>query len=266
MPLSYSQLQTYRRCPRQYEYAYVKKLPAPLSAGESFGSSIHNTLKKWGELELMESSALRVDSTNQLALFIEKNDQPVTRNALTEETLLRLWHQSFIVEGYATRVEADFQRSIGENILRDFFAWWSTEPHEVVVIEKGFTCTLEGGETLSGRFDRVERTEHGLRIIDFKTGDPRPQESVDADLQLSIYALAARDLWEEPVEELVFLFLNRDGITALSTTRNASQLHDAAKSIRVLAERITEKDFRPTPALEKCRRCPYRRVCDVAAV
>ena len=75
MALSYSQLRRYRTCPRQYEFSNIKKVPWGISEGESFGSSVHNALKKWGEAEM---KALGVSGrtsdlgirTSDLGLFV----------------------------------------------------------------------------------------------------------------------------------------------------------------------------------------------------
>jgi len=261
VPLSFSQFSSYLRCPRQYEYGYIKKLSKKISAGESFGSSIHNALKKWGEHEMVTSNKQRVTS-NQLQLFIE--DTPSSPQ-LTEDTLLELWHSSFIVEGYETRVEADMARLKGEQIMRFFYDWWQQQEHSVVLVEKGFSLDIQG-QTIKGRFDRIEEGENGLKIIDFKTSAVRSQHTVDADLQLSVYALACEACLEQPCAELAFLFLTEEGMTEVATQRTPGQLTDAKKQIVHLQGRIAEGDFHPTPGRDVCRGCPYRGVCDVAAV
>ena len=262
MALSYSQLQTYRRCPRLYEYGYIKKLPRQISAPESFGSSVHNTLKKWGEREILLKPAQQL-APGQLKLFTE--DAPATSEPLTEELLLGLWHSSFIVEGYDTRVEADMARLRGEQLMRYFFDWWKAEDRTVFCIEKGFSLTLNGTK-LSGRFDRIELVDGGLRVIDFKTSAVKPQDQVDADLQLSVYALACAECFEQPCRKLSFLFLREEGATEVRTERTSGHLKDATKQIVHMEENIVSGDFHPTPSREICRCCPYRGVCDVAAV
>jgi len=259
MALSYSQLQLYRRCPRQYEFAVVKKLKSPISPGESFGASAHNTLRKWGELEMRGP---RSAASDQLVLFAhERADHP----ALTAEHLLALWHQSFIVEGFETRLEADFARKRGETLLMRFFAWWQREPRHVLAVEKGFSLPMDGTQ-MSGRLDRVEKLENGVHIIDFKTSAPRPQQEVDADLQLSVYALAAKELFREPCTRLTLLFLGEEEVQEITTERSDRQLQDAQKQIAAIVERLGQKDFHPTPTREKCRSCPYRGICDARAV
>lgn len=275
MPLSYSQLATYRRCPKQYEYAYVKKVPRPISLGESFGSSIHNTLKRWGELEMLHAKAATPD---QLAMFTE--DARQHRAPLELHTLLTLWRGCFIAQGYPTRAEMDANLLRGEQALRHFFEWWSREKREVVGIETSFKWNVKPSQddakadgrirldtVLSGRLDRVEKhPQGGLRIIDFKSSAPRDQTNVDVDLQLSIYARSAAQLWNEPVTELILLFIGEDECIEMRTARNESQLRDAETAIRHVARRMDEGDYRATPTVEKCRSCPYREVCPARAI
>ena len=266
MSLSFSKLQTYRRCPKQYEFAVIKKIPRRISAGESFGSSIHHTLKRWGELEMERQYV--PEMKKQLVLFTE-DEQGRARNAPIDLTvLLTLFRECFIAEGYECREDRDIPLKRGESILKDFFDWWKREQREIVTIESGFKLLLSRHKKeliLSGRFDRVERTKTGVRIIDYKTSAARTQEEVDADLQLSIYALAAAQQWDEPVTELVLLFLTEDGLIERRTTRTSAQLNEATMMIRSLEHGIESEDFHATPSREKCRHCPYREMCPFRA-
>jgi RecB family exonuclease len=238
----------------------VKKIPRQISEGESFGLSIHNTLKKFGLLELKNVAPL--DPKKQLMLFTEEvNHSPV---ALDQTTLLTLWRECFIAEGYPSRTEMDAKLAQGERALIRFFEWWNASQRTVLAVEESFKLTIEKS-VIAGRFDRVERSEKGLTIIDFKSGGPRKQEEVDADLQLSVYAMAATEKWGEPVDTLMLLSVTEDGCMEQRTTRSQSQLKDARTQIRLLAERIESKDFTATPSINVCRYCPYRNICPVRA-
>ncbi len=264
MALSYSQLQTYRRCPKQYEFLMVKKVPRSISAGESFGSSIHNTLKRFGALEM--AAVAPEKSVAQLHLFTEAEEHRKHPTMPDLHTLLSLWRTCFIAEGYASTADRDRALVRGEKVLRQFFTWWSACQRSVVGIEQMFRLQIpskdEEKETiLSGRFDRVERTDKGLCIIDFKTSLPRPQEEIDEDLQLSIYALAAEKQWNEPVHELLLLFLQENVVVARSTTRHRKQLDDALGTIQGLEQGIEQKYFDARPERGTCMHCPYRSMC-----
>lgn len=241
----------------------MKKLGKQISAGESFGSSVHNTLKKWGELELAASSKQLQGSSAQTALFTEET--PAISYSLLATHLLELWHKSFIVEGHESRAAAEFARREGDALMRQFYDWWASCERTVLAVEQSFSLTLQG-QQYAGRIDRVERTAEGIEVIDFKTGGVRTQEEVDSDLQLSLYALAVRELYNEPCAALTLLFLSEDGVVPVQTLRNEGQLRDAAGQLAGITERILQKDFRPTPSVSVCRHCPYRGVCDAAAV
>ncbi len=267
MPRSFSQLQSYQNCPRQYEFAYIKKVPrGHISAGESFGSSMHNCLKKWGEIE-MQNAKCKMDNNgskngNQLEMFEEEKIS--TSEELSVQLLIDLWRGSFIVEGYETRIEADMAMLKGEKILRMYYEWWKQSEHKIVAVEKGFKLEIDGAE-LAGRFDRVEFFGDGVKVIDYKTSVVRTQEFVDADLQLSVYALACEEVFHLPCTVLSFLFLREDGIFEVETHRNENQLQDAIAQIHSVNEYVESRNFRPTPSRGTCRKCPYKNVCDVAA-
>ncbi len=268
MALSYSQLRSYRSCPKQYEFMAIKKIPRRITAGESFGSSVHNTLRRWGELEMAENETRPIK--RQLTLFTEETHKPL-RQALELTTLHTLWRKCFIAEGHPSRAEKDACIARGDALLTKFFTWWRSTPRSVVTIESGFKLDIPKKDdteafVLSGRFDRIERTADGLHVIDYKTGAPQNQIDVDADLQLSIYALAAASEWKEPVAKLTLLFLGEDELIERTTVRSPSQLKDAITSIRLFGEGIREKNFHPTPSVAICRHCPYRDICPVKAI
>ena len=57
------------------------------------------------------------------------------------------------------------------------------------------------GTKLTGRIDRMDRVgagsvgSDGVDIVDYKTGKPKSQDDADKSLQLSLYALAAKEVW-----------------------------------------------------------------------
>ena len=259
MPLSYSQLQTYRRCPKQYEFAVIKKIGRSISAGESFGSSVHNALRRFGELEMKMAGTH--EQEKPLQLFTEESAHDIPAE-LTLTTLLTLWRGCFIAHGYASKTEMDGKFAEGERALTKFFDWWSEKKRTVICIEKSFKFPVpKTDDVLAGRFDRIERDENGLHIIDFKSSSPRPSESIATDLQLSVYALAAKTIWPDAVAKLTLLFVTEEGCIEQSTVRSEAELQDATTSIRLLSERMDAKDFTATPSIEKCRHCPYRSIC-----
>ena len=68
---------------------------------------------------------------------------------------------------------------------------------ELVASEKGFRIQL-GSLQVTGKIDRVERTENGLEVVDLKTGKNLPNEAQLAKhRQLAVYQLAIESLYSE---------------------------------------------------------------------
>ena len=66
--------------------------------------------------------------------------------------------------------------------------------NQVPETERRFKVEI-GGAKVKGRFDRVDRLANGeVAIVDFKTGKAKTQEDADDSLQLSVYALAAKEI------------------------------------------------------------------------
>jgi CRISPR/Cas system-associated exonuclease Cas4 (RecB family) len=129
-------------------------------------------------------------------------------------------------------------------------------PHgRVALLEHTFQCEI-AGTGIAGRIDRVDETEDGYVIVDYKTGNPKSQELADKSLQLSIYALAMAA--RKPVKALVFQ--NMSDNTAIVSLRSPESLHKAEAKIAAAADGIARGKFEPTPG-SHCTWCGYRSIC-----
>ena len=109
---------------------------------------------------------------------------------------------------------------------------------------------------LRGYIDRTHRHPDGsIEVIDYKTGGAKGQGAVDADDQLSMYALAMRigavrdPLSGEPLpapSRLTLYFTESD--LARSTQRSDEQLDAFAAWVVATARRMRGGDFAATPA------------------
>jgi RecB family exonuclease len=105
----------------------------------------------------------------------------------------------------------------------------------------------------------VDRTVDGnVAIVDYKTGKARSQEDADESLQLSIYAMAAREKWGYRVAELVFH--NLEGNVPVFSKRTEFQLAEARERVQAVARGIAEGNFKPKPDFY-CNFCAFRGLC-----
>jgi len=182
--------------------------------GETFGSSpACRAAESGAKLELQwQQRKAPLPPTDQLKLFTEMvNVQEL--KLLDLETLLDFWHISFISANYAALTAADEARLRGESIMENFFAWWTSEQRDVVAVEKGFQIHYAGTSRQGTAHHRRPFRPHpsaqprASASSTTKSTGPRSQQETDEDLQLSVYALAARQIWNEPVAGLTLLFL-----------------------------------------------------------
>ena len=132
-----------------------------------------------------------------------------------------------------------------------------------VALERSFYIDIEGIK-LRGFIDRVDKLESGgLSIIDYKSNKELfTAEYLENDLQLTIYQLAAGQMWDLPVERLTLYHL-RSNTACGCPPRDQSRLDQARRLVMEVAENITQEKF---PAIENqycpCdfpEHCPYYR-------
>ena len=230
LTLSYSSIQAYRDCPKQYWFRYEERLPARQSAEAVHGVILHEVLRRAGEArragEKVTSTRLRAWYTNawRSAAFPDERRAPAFKRA-----------------GLA-QLEA-FRAAGG----------FDTAPEAV---ERDFSAAVDGF-TLHGIIDRVDRTDSGWRIVDYKTG--RPLARARRDLQVALYGIgAASALGYEPAElEVVYLASG----ARVTLDAGGSVQAEARRVASEVAEGIRAGRFEPQPERRKCRLCPYRLAC-----
>jgi DNA helicase-2/ATP-dependent DNA helicase PcrA len=234
LKLSSSAIENYRKCPQQFAFNYLWSLKEGPRAALSFGSVIHTTIKR----------------------FVE---QLKRGNRLPFEEVQRIYETEWSSAGYEDDYQEAEYKKDGLEQLKTFHAVILAEAPEILEQEKGFELPLENDIVLVGRIDQVNRlSPSDVEIIDYKTGRPRQQADARKALQLSIYALAAREIFEWNPVRLVFQYLQNNSTQV--TTRDAKQLDDAQNIIQEIAADIRAKHF-PANAGFPCRSCAYKLIC-----
>lgn len=232
--LSASAVDTYERCGLQFKLDRDWRLAARPAAAMQYGAAIHRVLKTY------------FDSVNL--------GRPKTDDELIELFRLDL-AEAKIQEPY--QHELYEQQGIAQ--LRDFLGSARVLPApQVLHTEQSFEIRV-GATTVVGRIDRIDQRPDGsVAIIDYKTGKARDQEDADESLQLSLYAIAAREKWGYTVGALIFHNLEEN--VAVSTTRNEAQLLGARSRVADAAQGIADGIFEAKPGMH-CNFCAYRSLC-----
>lgn len=237
LTLSASAIDRYQTCPLQFKLEREWRIPAELSAAVQYGASVHRVL-------LTYFNSVRWDRTLSVAQVLD------------------LFREDLANESIADRYQHDLYEQQGLAQLQEFISRAEQSQPEVLHTEEQFSMKI-GPTTLVGRIDRVDRAssdDRGDRVIitDYKTGKPKTEEDADKSLQLSLYAVAAREKWGYHAEKLIFH--NLDGNTAIGTTRSETELEEAKLKVEDVAEKIAAGKFEPTPGFH-CAWCSYRFLC-----
>ncbi|HLB78773.1 MAG TPA: PD-(D/E)XK nuclease family protein, partial [Candidatus Dormibacteraeota bacterium] len=117
---------------------------------------------------------------------------------------------------------------------------------------------------VTGRIDRVDRLPGGgYEVIDYKTGSARRAQDLQRELQLGIYAMAAREVFRFDPLTLSYYYLETG--ERVSVEKPAAQLAEDRAVIRRAAEGIAAELFPARPDRVKCAACDFRLLCPSAA-
>lgn len=231
--LSYSQFDTFKTCPLKYNYRYLMKIPVPSSHAASFGSSVHETLKDFYR-------------------FLKKGEKA------SFEKLSELYDKNWIAYGYESLEHEETRKEKGLELLRTFYdkncAPWVIP----AFLERPFNLKV-GDYWINGRIDRIDKLEDGTyEVVDYKTGSKPSYQNLGKDLQLSIYALACRDILKINASKLSLYYLEEN--ERVSTSRSDADMDFLAAEITDLIREMQNSKFAPVPGFH-CTFCDFKIIC-----
>ena len=253
MRISYSALETYQNCSLKYKFQNIDKIKEPKSKEAVFGTLLHSTLK------FVHTPSLLQPKLEEALDFFSKNwNADVFENELEERASF-----SQGVEMIQNYYKKNYPASANIVDLESRFAIEITDNRNVPV-KSDKTSDHGAKHIVSGIIDRIDKTEDGYEIIDYKTTKKMPsQEKVDNDLQLSVYLNAFLQRYPKEAANLdkitVSLYYLKHGVK-LSSTRTKEQLESAKKIFLDVVAAIEEEKFEPnvTPL---CDWCGYQKLC-----
>ncbi len=136
------------------------------------------------------------------------------------------------------------------------------EGGEPVWFERSFQFKL-GPHVLRGRVDRVDRLpDGGYELIDYKTGRPKSAAQLREDVQLTLYAVGAREAWQlEAPQQSYYYVLDDQKVPVERSEEDRDWITDTVLEV---GEGIQSQGFEPTPSFAACSMCDYRIACPAA--
>jgi putative RecB family exonuclease len=235
MRLSYSSIDTYETCPAKFKFQYEDRLPGKPSPALSFGDSLHQALFHWHNRPVPVPPPLEE----------------------LQEILDGVWRR----DGYTDESQEHVYKDHARQVLSFYHRENAAEYRIPAALEFRFSIDVEGVQ-INGTIDRLDRIPGGgYEIIDYKTNRRLPPMArVEKDLQLSIYYLAAREVWGIDPERLTLYFLLPG--QRMTTTRTPADADELRRRIAIVAERVDAGKFDPREN-PLCGWCDYQHVCPV---
>jgi CRISPR/Cas system-associated exonuclease Cas4 (RecB family) len=249
LALSASDIETYRSCPLRYKFARVLRIPTEQTPHQRFGIVVHQVLERF-------------------------HCEGAQTHAQMHELLDAGWRRA----GFG---ESEYEGELlakARSALDRYFARLGEQDSEPVWFERSFSFRL-GPHHLRGRVDRVDRihrpqaassgasgqageADEQYELIDYKTSRPRSAEQLKHDVQLSLYALAAREDWGLDSSRQAYYYVLDD--LKVPVPRGAQDEEAVKALVMEVGQGILAQEFEPTPSHAACSICDYRIVCPVA--
>lgn len=241
LTVSYSQIEDYRRCPLRYRFAHVLQIPILPSPQLIYGDALHRAVHD----------------------YLERKREGLRP---TVEDLERTFRATWLSEGWISPEHEAERFEAGLAALRRFHEHEKDKPAPDM-IEQRFSFLL-GHDRVVGRWDRVDRTDAGAVVIDYKStalvdedGDAA-QRKASTDLQLLVYALAYERMYGERPAKVALHFLEtgeQGEVTPREEAVNAVRAQITATAQRIRERRFPAEPLKPEP--RTCRACPYSQIC-----
>lgn len=141
-------LNNYLKCPLQFYFKTLIRIPAPMNEAMEFGSSVHYALEQL--FKKMQEN---------------KNVFPPKADFIRAFTWYMHRHrESFTKEQFDRRLE------YGEEVLSNYYDHYIDSVNKIVVLERNIKNVVVSGVPIKGKLDKLEFTGKQVNVVDYKTG------------------------------------------------------------------------------------------------
>ena len=144
-------LNNYLKCPLEFYFKNLLRIPSPKNEATEFGSSIHYALEQLFR-KMQEGGKEQFPSKE---IFIADFEWYMHRH-----------RESFTKEQFDRRME------IGPEILANYYDKYINNFNKIVAIERNIRNVVVKGIPIKGKLDKLEFDGQSVNVVDYKTGDP----------------------------------------------------------------------------------------------
>lgn len=143
-------LNNYLKCPLEFYFKNLIRIPSPKNEATEFGSAVHYALE-------------------QLFSKMQKNNNvfPFKEEFIKDfEWYMHRNRESFTKEQFARRME------YGYDVLASYYDGYINQWNKIVAVERTIKNIVVDGVPLKGKLDKLEFIGKEVNVVDYKTGDP----------------------------------------------------------------------------------------------
>lgn len=149
-------LNRYLKCPLEFYYNNLVRIPSPKNEATEFGSSVHYALER---------------------LFRKMKDDSNNCFSTKEEFIADFtWYMNRHRESF-TKKQFDRRMENGPDVLGNYYDKYINNFNKIVAIEHNIRNVVVKGVPLKGKLDKLEFDGKTVNVVDYKTGDPDKAKS-----------------------------------------------------------------------------------------
>ncbi|MFN2456561.1 MAG: ATP-dependent helicase [Chitinophagaceae bacterium] len=142
-------LNNYMKCPLEFYFKNLVRIPSPKNENIEFGSAVHYALET-----LFRKMKLNNDRL-----------PPVEEFVADFEWYMKRHRESFTKKQYENRTE------YGKIVLTNYYNKYVSSWNKIVLTEQNIKHVFVEGVPLKGKLDKLEFTGNDVNVVDYKTGD-----------------------------------------------------------------------------------------------
>jgi DNA helicase-2/ATP-dependent DNA helicase PcrA len=143
-------LNNYLKCPLEFYFKNLIRIPSPKNEATEFGSSVHYAL---------EQLFKNIRDNNG---FFHSKEQFIK----DFEWYMHRHRESFTKEQFERRLE------YGQEVLINYYDKYINTWNKIVAVERNIRNVVVNGVPLKGKLDKLEFDGRSVNVVDYKTGDP----------------------------------------------------------------------------------------------
>ena len=144
-------LNNYLKCPLEFYFKNLIRIPSPKNEATEFGSAVHHALEKL--FRKMQDG--------------KKDQFPAKEEFIADFEWYMLRHrESFTKEQFDRRLE------YGLEVLNNYYDKYINSFNKIVAIERTIRNVVIKDVPLKGKLDKLEFDGKSVNVVDYKTGDP----------------------------------------------------------------------------------------------